>query len=994
MTYPRSGCHPSSWLSGQSLQACGGMGGTGSQSMGYRGGQVGVSASLEGKQSSSFSGSGEFSLASGPSGLPSLGFGGPGSFGQRCDSSSFESMLPGVLWAPFRGTKSLGGMETSFGSIHSEPLSKGLPLQNGVGGVNTRCDQARRLGSFDRSQGRLLSHSDPQSGQEISEVHVARESVPICCSPFWSGPSSLAFLPNHTGAVPGCAESGHSSQGLSGRLAPVGKLSSHLLGSNEDSTEVLSQVGVHSQQRKIGFGSLPGVSLFGDGLQYSGLGGVTLPSTLRTTQGVAGPTSVGSGGSSQTSGFPSGYNGVHGTSSPSGPTSQETDSTSFSGEFGIYSGLVPNHRTRSSVSDNNDQMEGRFLAHQRSPYFSSSSTGVSLHRRLTWGLGSPHGRSDCSRAVGRVVVPVPHQRVRDGGGGESLVSVQRGCSGQTHTPQHGQYNSCLLLEQAGGVPLSVTLTSGGENSSLVPGSERDPDSSLRTGKTECTGRLTQSIAHDSSLRMDSLSQCSSTDLGHLVQTSDRSFCYKIQQKTSSVCLSGAGPTSVGSGCLLNTVEESGCLCLPSLSHNRESTEESKGRRRIYDSSSSVVGGTTMVSRPSSTYTRKSSSASARSKVLGTTKDRSSSRKSQSSATSRMDAVRDTLSAQGASKELIELIEYSHSSGTQSLYKARWNAWLVWCSQNKVDPLKPSHIQFGSYLAFLFEKKKLSASTVKGHRSAISTTLTQLGGPNFSDNPLLKDISQAVSRKQARTPKHFPPWDLYLVLKSLRCAPYEPLRYCPLDLLSYKTVFLVSLASGRRCSEVHALQYEGWAVEPDKSISLKFLPEFVAKNQPLGLPSPPICIKALTPLLCPDDEDRTLCPVRALKIYIERTKFLRSPLKRRLFVSIREDKKSDISRASVSRWIKNVIKSAYDKAEAEDKSSLKNTRAHEIRAWASSIAWANNTSLQDIMQAAYWFGRATFFQFYLRDVSNKKADGSRGISMVAAQQVCSSKPSKS
>ena len=234
----------------------------------------------------------------------------------------------------------------------------------------------------------------------------------------------------------------------------------------------------------------------------------------------------------------------------------------------------------------------------------------------------------------------------------------------------------------------------------------------------------------------------------------------------------------------------------------------------------------------------------------------------------------------------------------------------------------------------------------------------------------------------------------MVLKSLRCAPYEPLRYCPLDLLSYKTVFLVSLASGRRCSEVHALQYEGWAVEPDKSISLKFLPEFVAKNQPLGLPSPPICIKALTPLLCPDDEDRTLCPVRALKIYIERTKFLRSPLKRRLFVSIREDKKSDISRASVSRQIKNVIKSAYDKAEAEDKSSLKNTRAHEIRAWASSIAWANNTSLQDIMQAAYWFGRATFFQFYLRDVSNKKADGSRGISMVAAQQVCSSKPSKS
>ena len=154
----------------------------------------------------------------------------------------------------------------------------------------------------------------------------------------------------------------------------------------------------------------------------------------------------------------------------------------------------------------------------------------------------------------------------------------------------------------------------------------------------------------------------------------------------------------------------------------------------------------MVSGPSSPFPCKSSSVSTRSKILGTAKDRSASRKPKSAQTSRMDAVRDSLSAQGASKDLIDLIEYSHSSGTQGLYKARWNAWRVWCSGNKVDPLNPSQIQFGSYLAFLFEKKKLLASSVKGHRSAISTTLTQLGGPNFSTNPLLKDVSQAVSRK--------------------------------------------------------------------------------------------------------------------------------------------------------------------------------------------------------------------------------------------------------
>ena len=88
-------------------------------------------------------------------------------------------------------------------------------------------------------------------------------------------------------------------------------------------------------------------------------------------------------------------------------------------------------------------------------------------------------------------------------------------------------------------------------------------------------------------------------------------------------------------------------------------------------------------------------------------------------------------------------------------------------------------------------------------------------------------------------------------------------------------------------------------------------------------------------------------------------------------------------ASISRWIKNVFKRAYN---AEAINEPVNSRAHEIRAWASSLAWANNTSLHDIMEADYCFGKPTFFEFYLRDVSHSKLDGSSGISLVAAQQV--------
>ena len=149
-------------------------------------------------------------------------------------------------------------------------------------------------------------------------------------------------------------------------------------------------------------------------------------------------------------------------------------------------------------------------------------------------------------------------------------------------------------------------------------------------------------------------------------------------------------------------------------------------------------------------------------------------------------------------------------------------------------------------------------------------------------------------------------------------------------------------------------------------------------------SPPIIIKALAPILCPDDIDRYLCPIRCLKSYLKRTKHLRSHSKKCLFVSPTESKKSYISVSSISRWIKNVIREAYCSPEVTGQPD--NVRAHEVRAWATSLAWANNTSLKDLMEAAYWFGRPTFFQFYLRDVSHKKLDGSRGISLVAAQQI--------
>lgn len=210
------------------------------------------------------------------------------------------------------------------------------------------------------------------------------------------------------------------------------------------------------------------------------------------------------------------------------------------------------------------------------------------------------------------------------------------------------------------------------------------------------------------------------------------------------------------------------------------------------------------------------------------------------------------------------------------------------------------MQLANYLARLSSEKNLAAPSVKVHRAAVCTTIRQLGGPSFSDDPLIKDLIRGAALQDASSPRRVPSWDLFLVLASLRSTPFEPIKQCSLKHPTWKTTFLVALVSGRRCSEVHGLSGlpSDVAYEPDGSMSLRSLPDFLAKNQSPDSPSPVMSIKSLTVILGLDDEDRTLCPVRSLKHYRKRTQSLRGD-QRRLLLSWNENYKKDNRRSTIS-----------------------------------------------------------------------------------------------
>ena len=201
-----------------------------------------------------------------------------------------------------------------------------------------------------------------------------------------------------------------------------------------------------------------------------------------------------------------------------------------------------------------------------------------------------------------------------------------------------------------------------------------------------------------------------------------------------------------------------------------------------------------------------------------------------------------------------------------------------------------------------------------------------------------------------------------------------------------------LASARRASDIHGLSglAADIAHESDGTMTLRFLPEFLAKNQRPGEKLAPIRLRPLTSILAPDDDDQSLCPVRALRTYIRRSRPLRSPQHRRLFVSFNPDFKRDITKATLSRWIATTIKEAYRSFDIALPAG--NPRAHEVRALSASMAASHQLPLNAILEAAFWRSEDSFINFYLRDTAHLREDGSRGIgSIVVAQHLLSSQP---
>ena len=306
--------------------------------------------------------------------------------------------------------------------------------------------------------------------------------------------------------------------------------------------------------------------------------------------------------------------------------------------------------------------------------------------------------------------------------------------------------------------------------------------------------------------------------------------------------------------------------------------------------------------------------------------------------------------------------------SERVYQRQWSVFVTWCNDQGLNPFRIATPRLSDFFTFLKEEKKIQVSSIRSYFSVVRQTIEAVTDKEISRGEI-NDMLKGMEKQFPHQKLIFPTWDLSLVLRRLRAPPFEPLKVCEEKFLTFKTVFLVTLASAARRSEIHALSRDFAHNSDWTNLELSLLPDFLPKNQAASsTETRSFRIPAISNIVGREDkEDLLLCPVRAIRIYVDRMHSKPNMKSRRFFVSFKPGFTNEIHANTISSWLKQTVLLAYQ-LEAKSKELYANPKAHEIRSLSASLANHCNVALAEILKSCYWATHTTFTSFYLKDVT--------------------------
>ncbi|KAI2647369.1 Tyrosine recombinase slr0733 [Labeo rohita] len=318
---------------------------------------------------------------------------------------------------------------------------------------------------------------------------------------------------------------------------------------------------------------------------------------------------------------------------------------------------------------------------------------------------------------------------------------------------------------------------------------------------------------------------------------------------------------------------------------------------------------------------------------------------------RVASGRDTVDLSGLPQAVIETITQSRAPSTRQAYTLRWGLFVDWCASRGEDPQR---CPIAVVLSFLQEKleRRLSPSTLKVYVAAIAAYHNAVDGASIGKHQLVVRFLRGARRVNPPRLHLVPSWDLSVALRGLRGPPFEPLVSVELKFLSLKTALLTALTSIKRVGDLQAFSVNEACLEfrpADSHVVLRPRPGYVPKV---------VNLQALPPEEA-DPALALLCPVCALRVYVDRTRSFRRS--EQLFVCFGGQQKGNaVSKQRLAHWVVDAISLAY---ESQGEPCPLGVRAHSTRSVTSSYALAHGASLADICRAAGWATPNTFARFY-------------------------------
>ena len=883
-----------------------------------------------------------------------------------------------VLQSSFSGPQEGRHMAPSLGCIQTKQIYIQDEVLDGNGPISQGGDRKGRLDDITGYEGCVLSHPDPSSIQEISKVHLQRPGISVQSNVLWTEHCAAGVYESNSPLEQVGTSSRIQDYPVSGRLADLGKIQRRDGKSNRIHHETYYRPRNTNKSRKVQFGTitvhhLPRHELgFIEFLGFSeretlawSIANVQKMLILRTNackvlaedaRPYGGPREICEWCQTPHEALPI----LHQKGLEERISWIRHSNTISSGAkegFGVVdeSGKTQERNFTRKGNTNPDDVYGCLQEKLGSDAGRQQNIGslVSEGGKRTYQCPGAEGNLLCSK------------RARTLGEGTEDSSLCR------------QHHCSLVYSEARGDKVMEAIQAGGGAASMDRGKGGDSDSKVHRREEKQGSRYLKSKGSDHPHRMDTQQPSVPEHLETVGMPSDRRVCDGPDDKATLLFLPSPRPESSRGGCSTASVEQQGSLCVPSLCCFKKGHQQDKGLPKLQsDLDSSLVATEGVVPGSSGPTNRHPKNPPSKERPPAAADVKGSAHRTVRTSADRMEVVLGLTREKGLSKKVSERIFKSRATSTNSLYQVRWSQFVKWCKEHRFSAIRPSINTICKFFIYLWEERKLSVGTIKGFRSVLHSVLRHTG-ININHDQDISDVIRSFIIERPVTRKDSVSWNMDIVLQYLCSRKFEPLDSVPIRELTKKTLFLMTMALAKRVSEMQAISCDVGFNQQGAVVSLML--NFRAKNDnKVRRLARNFLVKSLSQLVG-HEQERKLCPVRALKYYLDRTKGLRGGTKN-LFLAPKNTSRP-ASKNGLAYYLRTTVLEAH-KEVSEETLKICKVKSQEIRAVSTSLSFAHNLSIESVVEAAQWRSNSVFASHYLKEVS-LQYDNCRSLGPIVA-----------